>query len=130
MLLMIEKEFRGGICYTIHWYAKANNKYMEDYGKNKEPSYLKYWDVNNLYGWEMSQTLPGNKFECIKDTSKFIEDFIKNYSEESNIGYILEVYVQCPKRLHELHNDLPFLLEEIKTQKVEKLITNLYDKAE
>ena len=109
---------------------KANNKYMEDYGKNKESSYLKYWDVNNLYGWEMSQTLPGNKFECIKDTSKFTEDFIKNYSEESNIGYILEFYVQCPKRLHELHNDLPFLLEEIKTQKVEKLITNLYDKTE
>ena len=54
MLLMIEKEFRGGICHTIHWYAKANNKYMEDYSKNKEPSYLKYWDVNNLYSWEMS----------------------------------------------------------------------------
>ena len=122
MLLMIEKRIRGGTCHAIHWYTKANDKYIEDYGKNKEPSYLKYWDVNNLYGWEMSQTLPGNKFECIEDTSQFTEDFIKNYNEESNEGYFLEVDVQYPKKLHELYNDLPFLLEEMKTEKVEKLI--------
>ena len=48
MLLLVEKGIRGGICYEIHWYAKANNKYMKDYGKTKESSYLKYWDVNNL----------------------------------------------------------------------------------
>ena len=70
----------------------------------------------------MSQTLPGNKFECIEDTSQFTEDFIKNYNEESNEGYFLEVDVQYPKKLHELYNDLPFLLEEMKTEKVEKLI--------
>ena len=50
MLLMAEKGIRGGICNTIHQYAKASNKYMKDYDKNKESSYLKYWDVNNLYG--------------------------------------------------------------------------------
>ena len=54
MLLMIKKEIRGGICHTIHQYAKANNKYMKSYDENKESSYSKYWDVNNLYGWEMS----------------------------------------------------------------------------
>ena len=50
MLLMVEKGIRGGICHSIHCYAKDNNKYMKEYDKNEEPSYLKYWDVNNLYG--------------------------------------------------------------------------------
>ena len=50
MLLMIENDVRGGICHSIYRYAKANNKYMKDYDKNKESSYLQYWDVNNLYG--------------------------------------------------------------------------------
>ena len=54
MLLMVEKGIRGGICHAIHQYAKANNKYMKDYDKNKELSYLKYWDVNNLFGCAMS----------------------------------------------------------------------------
>ena len=86
MLLMVEKKFGGGICHAIHQYAKTNNKYMKDYDQNKESSYLKYWDINNLYAWEMSQKLPLNKFEWIEDTSQFNEDFIKNYSEESVEG--------------------------------------------
>ena len=53
MLLMVEKGIRGGTCTAVHWYAKANNKYMKDYDKNKESSYLNYWDVKNLYGWAM-----------------------------------------------------------------------------
>ena len=105
MLLMVEKDIRGGICNAIHRYAKANNKYMKDYDKNKESSYLNYWDVNNLYGWAMSQKLPVNNFEWIKDTSQFNEDFIKNYNEESDEGYFLEVDIQYPEKLHELHND-------------------------
>ena len=54
MSLMVEKGVRGGICDSINTYAAANNKYMEDFDKNKDSSYPKYWDVNNLYGWEMS----------------------------------------------------------------------------
>ena len=50
MLLMVEKGIRGGICHSIYRYAKANNKYMKGYDKNKELSYLRYWDVKNLYG--------------------------------------------------------------------------------
>ena len=49
MLFMVEKDIRGGICQTFYWDAKANNKYVKDYDKNKQTSYLKYWDVNNLY---------------------------------------------------------------------------------
>ena len=63
---------------------------MKDYDKTKESSYLKYWDVNTLYGCAMSQKLPVNKFEWIKDVPKFIEDFIKTYNEESEEGYFLE----------------------------------------
>ena len=76
MLLMVEKGIRGGICHSIYRYAKANNKYMKYYDKNKESSYLQYWDVNNLYGWAMSQKLPLNNFEWIEDISQFNEDFI------------------------------------------------------
>ena len=76
----------------------------------------------------MWQKLPVNNFEWIKDTSQFNEDFIKNYNEESNEGYFLEVDVHYPEKLHELHNDLLFLPERMKIEKVEKLLTNLYDK--
>ena len=69
MLLMVEKGIRSGICNTIHRYAKANNKYMKDYVKNKESSYLKCWDVNNLYGWTMSRKIPVNKFEWMEESS-------------------------------------------------------------
>ena len=58
MLLMLEKGFRGGICHSIYWYAKANNNYIKDNDKDKEWSYLKYFDVNSLYGWAMPQKLP------------------------------------------------------------------------
>ena len=81
---------------------------IKDYDKNRESSYIQYWDVNNLYGWEMSQKRPVNNFEWIKDTFQFNEYFIKNYNEESDEGYYLEVDIQYLETLHELHNDLSF----------------------
>ena len=78
----------------------------------------------------MPQKLPANKFEQIEDTSQFNEDFIKNYNKDSDEGYFLEVDVQYSETLHELHNDLPFLPERIKIEKVEKLVTNLRDETE
>ena len=96
----------------------------------KELPYIQYWDVNNLYGWGMSQKLPVNNFECVKDTSEFNKDFIKSYNEESDEGYFLEVDFQYLEKLHELHNDLPFLPEKMKIKKVQKLVTNLHDKTE
>ena len=70
------------------------------------------------------------EFERIEDTSQFNEDFIRNYNEKSDEGYFLDVDVQYPEKLHELHNDLPFLPERMKIEKVEKLVTNLHDKTE
>ena len=103
---------------------------MKVYDKKKESSYLKYWDVNILYHWAISQKLPVNNLELIEDTSSFNEDFIKNYGEESDEGYFLEVDVQYPEKLHELHNDLPFLPGRMKLKKVGKVVTNLHDKTE
>ena len=62
MFIMVEKGIRGEMCHTICRYAKANKKYLKDYDKNKESSYLQYWDLNNLYGWTMSQKLQVNNF--------------------------------------------------------------------
>ena len=91
MLLMVKKGIRGGICHGIHRYAKANNNCIKNYDKNKESSYLKYWDVNNLHGWTMSQKLPVNGFKQVKDLPEFDEGFIKSYNEKSKEGYFLEV---------------------------------------
>ena len=78
MLLKVEKSIIGGKCHSTYRYAKANHKYMKDYDKNKKLPCLQYWDVNNLYGWAMSQKLPVNNFEWRKDTSQFNGNFIKN----------------------------------------------------
>ena len=83
---MVYKSIRGGMCHSIYRYAKANNKYKKDYDKNKDFSYLQYWDINNFYVWAISQKLSGNSFEWIKDSSQFNEDFIKNYNEGSDEG--------------------------------------------
>ena len=103
---------------------------MEYYDKNKESSYLKYWDVNNLYDWAMSQKLPVNGFEWVQDISEFDKCFIKNYNGESDDGYFFEVDVQHTEKLYELHNDLPFLPERMKIEKVEKVTANSQDKTE
>ena len=71
-----------------------------------------------------------SNFDWIKDTCQLKKDFIKNYNEESDEGYFLDVDVQYLEKLHELHNDLPFLPKRMKVEKFEKLVTNLYDKTD
>ena len=68
---MVEKVIRKRTWHSIYRYAKASTKYIKDYDKNKESSYIQYWDVNNLYGWAMSQNFPVSNFEWIKDISQF-----------------------------------------------------------
>ena len=90
MLLMVEEGIRGGIYHSIHRYAKANNKYMKKYDKNKESSYIQYLDANNLFGWAMSQKLPVNGFKWIKNVTEIDKKFIKNYDEDSDKDIFLK----------------------------------------
>ena len=99
MLLMVKNGIRGGICHAFHWYAKANNKFMKNYDKNKESQYLKDWDVNNLYRWTISQRFPVDGFKWVENTSQSIEDFIENYNKDSDEEYFLEVDAQYPGKL-------------------------------
>ena len=108
--------------------AKANNKYMKNYNKNEESSYIQYVDANNLYGWAMSQKLPVNNFKWLKDISRINEEFTKNYNENGKKGYILEVDVKYFKKLHDLHSDLRFLPKRMKIDKCKKLVCNLQNK--
>ena len=101
MLLMVEKGIRGGICHAILRYAKANSKCMMDYNKDEEESFLQYNDANNVYGFAISEPLLVDGFERMEDLSKIDEDFIKNYDENSDKGYMLEVDVEYPKNLHD-----------------------------
>ena len=128
MLILFEKGIRGGMCQGTYRYAKANNKYMKNYNKNKESSYLEYVHANNLYGFAMGKKLPVDNFKWVYDLSIFTEDFIKNYDEESDIGYLFVVDVEYPKNLYMLHSDLPFLPERMKINKCDKLVCNLNDK--
>ena len=110
MLLMVEEGIRGGICHSIYRYAKADNKYMKNYNYNEESPYIQYLDANNLYGWAMSKKLPLNGFRWLDsdEINEINEEFIKYYNENDNKGYIFEVDLRYPKRLHDLHSDLPF----------------------
>ena len=87
-----------------------------------------YLDANNLYGWAMSQKLPVNGFKWVEKLSNFNEKFIKGYNENSDRGYFLEVDVDYPKKLINLHKNLSFLLERKKLEKVEKLVSGIEDK--
>ena len=78
----------------------------------------------------MLQKFPIYNFERSEDSFQFNENFIKSCNEEIDEEYFLEVDVQYPEKLHELHNDLPFLPEKMKIEKVEKLVTHLRDKTE
>ena len=101
---------------------------MKNYDNSKESSYIQYLDANNFYGWAMSQKLPVNGFKWVKSSSKIDENFIKNYDEDSDKGYIFEKDVKYPRRLHDLHSDLPFLPKIMKVENCKKFVCNLRNK--
>ena len=100
--LFIKKGLRGGISYIAKRYARANNKYMNDYDPEKPSTFITYLDMNNLYGWAMSENHPYGEFEWLENTDEFD---VNSSNEKSDTGYFLEVDLEYPNSLHELHND-------------------------
>ena len=120
MLLMVEKGIRRGVSMISNRYGKSNNKYMGDKFVTSELfKYIAYLDANNLYGWAMSKLLPTHSFKWMK-VSK-----LETWELHS---CILEVDLEYPKSLHDLHSDYPLAPEQIEVNKVDKLIPNLWNK--
>ena len=110
MFQFIEKGMRGGISYIANRYGKANNKYMKEYDEKASSKYIMYLDANNLYGWAMSQYLPTGGFKWLSEK----EVNLSKFDDEFEKGLILEVDLEYPKELHDLHNDYPLAAEKIK----------------
>ena len=144
--LFIKKGLRGGISYIAKRHAKANNKYMNDFDPKKPSKFITYLDLNNLYGWAMSEYLSYGEFKWLKNVDGFD---VNSIGEKSAIGYIFEVDLEYLDGLHELHYNYPLALEklsvssdillskyckkiadkyEIKVGDVKKLIPNLGNK--
>jgi hypothetical protein len=149
MHLFIEKGMRGGVSMITHRYAKANNPYIEGHDPDQEANYIMYLDANNLYGWAMSQHLPTGNFGWLTDQEIEYLD-VMAIPDDRVEGYILEVDLEYPKELHDVHNDYPLALEKLKvssdmlspyytrliedlnmtnTTTVTKLVPNLNDKS-
>ena len=110
MVLMAEKRIRGGLTQVVKKHGFANNKCLPTYDKSKNSVFLQYLDANNLYGYAMNKTLPLNGYK-LANVSIFTDDFIKNYDDKGDKGYLLEVDVEYQNKLLSAHKDLPFLPE-------------------
>ena len=127
MYLMIEKGIRGGISQCVTRYCKANNKYTKDYDPKKPESYMMYIEANNLYGWALSQKLPYKDIKWVDPTVYTLEewnDTILELDENADYGYILDVDLENPTKLHDKHKDLPLAPEHYNN----RLCTTLFDK--
>ena len=128
MIRMFQQGIRGGVSTISKRFARANNKYMGDVYDDSKPSlFISYVDANNLYGHAMSKPLPIRGFEWMNEEE--LDDW-KNISREEGKGCLLEVGLEYPEELHDLHNDYPLAPENIipEGSKVHKLIPNLYNK--
>ena len=145
--MFFEQGMSSGVSYTNKGYSKANNKYYPDCDKEKPEKYIIYLDMNNLYGCAMSQYLPYSNFKWVKNIDK-IKQKLMNIKSNSSIEDILEVDLEYPQELYDIHNDYPLAPEKINipkewlsdysvkienahnitTRKVKKLVPNLMNK--
>ena len=116
MFQFIEKGMRGGTSYIANRYGEANNKYMKTYNEKAPSKYIMYLDANNLYGWAMSQYLPTGNFKWLSQ-NQIEKTNLGKYTENSKKGLILEVDLEYPQELHDLHNDYPLGPEKAKVAK-------------
>lgn len=157
--MFVERGIRGGISQCSKRHIKANNKYLENFDTTKESMYIMYLDANNLYGYDkktkaniifshihtffwfrfvhhhhrcsMMQHLPIGGYKWCDDCDKFSPENIQAIADDSSVGYILEVDLQYPQTLHDLHKDYPFCPENINvpgSKIAKKLLLTLYDK--
>ena len=116
MFQFIDKGIRGKVSYIANRYGKPNNKYMKEYDEESPSKYVMYLDTNNLYGWAMSQYLPTGNFRWMADKEINKIDLGK-YKVDGKKGLILEVDLEYPRELHDLHNDYLVAPEKAKVSK-------------
>ena len=113
MFQFIEKGMHGGVSYIANRYGNSNNKYMKEYDEKAPSKYIMYLDANNLYGWAMSQYLPTGNFKWMTD-EEISKINLGKYELDSKEGLILEVDLEYPQELHDIHNDYPVAPEKVK----------------
>ena len=113
MFQFIEKGIHGGVSYIANRYGNADNKYMKEYDEKAPSKYIMYLDANNLYGWAMSQYLPTGNFKWMTD-KEISKINLGKYKADGKKGLILEVDLEYPQELHDIHNDYPVAPEKVK----------------
>ncbi|XP_077262575.1 uncharacterized protein LOC143897644 [Temnothorax americanus] len=128
MVLFVEHGIRGGLSQCSLRYARANNRHVPTYDLSQPDTYLMYYDVNNLYGWAMCESLPYANFQWLDDPENFD---VTTVPPNGDVGYILEVDLEYPGDLHDAHADLPLCPTRDKPpgKRQEKLLATLYDKS-
>ncbi|XP_071581468.1 uncharacterized protein [Temnothorax nylanderi] len=128
MAMFVERGIRGGLSQCSLRYARANNRHVPTYDSSQPTTYLMYYDVNNLYGWAMSESLPYANFQWLDDPENFD---VTTVPTDSEVGYILEVDLEYPPELHDAHADLPLCPTRDKPpgKRQEKLLATLYGKS-
>ena len=100
----------AGMSYIAKRYAKANNKYRNDYDAKKPSTFISYLDMNNSYAWAMTEYLPYERFKWLKNVDGF---HLMSISQKSPIGLFLKVDLEYPDELHKLHNYYPLAPEKL-----------------